>query len=109
MLKIGEFSKLSRVSIRMLRYYDAIGLLKPAETDRFTDYRYYSEAQLPVVCRITAPRDMASPWRKSGPCCRSTATPKLWMRVSPSANGNWKPSGRRSAISSGSWTAPGDA
>ena len=40
MLKIGEFSKLSRVSIRMLRYYDAIGLLKPAETDRFTDYRY---------------------------------------------------------------------
>ena len=58
MLKIGEFSKLSRVSVRMLRYYDAIGLLKPAETDRFTDYRYYSEAQLPVVCRITALRDM---------------------------------------------------
>ena len=29
MLKIGEFSKLSRVSVRMLRYYDAIGLLKP--------------------------------------------------------------------------------
>ena len=61
MLKIGEFSKLSRVSIRMLRYYDAIGLLKPAETDRFTDYRYYSEAQLPVVCRITALRDMGFP------------------------------------------------
>ena len=61
MLKIGEFSKLSRVSIRMLRYCDAIGLLKPAETDRFTDYRYYSEAQLPVVCRITALRDMGFP------------------------------------------------
>ena len=61
MLKIGEFSKLSRVSVRMLRYYDAIGLLKPAETDRFTDYRYYSEAQLPVVCRITALRDMGFP------------------------------------------------
>ena len=44
MLKIGEFSKPSRVSVRMLRYYDAIGLLKPAETGRFTDYRYYSEA-----------------------------------------------------------------
>ena len=39
MLKIGDFSKLSRVSIRMLRYYDEIGLLKPVETDRFTDYR----------------------------------------------------------------------
>ena len=31
MLKIGDFSKLSRVSIRMLRHYDDIGLLKPAE------------------------------------------------------------------------------
>ena len=58
MLKIGDFSKLSRVSIRMLRHYDEIGLLKPAETDPFTDYRYYSEAQLPTVCRITALRDM---------------------------------------------------
>lgn len=29
MLKIGEFSKLSRISIRMLRHYDEIGLLKP--------------------------------------------------------------------------------
>ena len=35
MLKIGEFSKLSRVSIRMLRHYDDIGLLKPAEIDDF--------------------------------------------------------------------------
>lgn len=58
MLKIGEFSKLSRVSVRMLRHYDEIGLLKPAETDRFTDYRYYREEQLPTVCRITALKDM---------------------------------------------------
>ena len=58
MLKIGDFSKLSRVSIRMLRYYDEIGLLKPDSIDRFTDYRYYSESQLPVVCRIAALRDM---------------------------------------------------
>ena len=39
MLKIGEFSKLSRVSVRMLRHYDEIGLLKPAKIDRSTDYR----------------------------------------------------------------------
>lgn len=58
MLKIGEFSKLSRVSVRMLRHYDEIGLLKPAETNRFTDYRYYREDQLPAVCRITALKDM---------------------------------------------------
>ena len=54
MLKIGDFSKLSRVSVRMLRYYDEIGLLKPAEIDRFTDYRYYSEAQLPIYHQIGA-------------------------------------------------------
>lgn len=56
MLKIGEFSKLSRVSVRMLRHYDEIGLLKPAEIDRFTDYRYYREDQLPTMCRITRSR-----------------------------------------------------
>ncbi len=58
MLKIGEFSKLSRVSVRMLRHYDEIGLLKPAETDRFTDYRYYREDQLPTAGRIAALKDM---------------------------------------------------
>ena len=58
MLRIGEFSKLSRVSIRMLSHYDDIGLLKPAEIDQFTGYRYYSPEQLPVVGRITALKDM---------------------------------------------------
>lgn len=58
MLKIGDFSKLSRVSVRMLRYYGELGLLKPAEIDRFTDYRYYREEQLTTVGRITALRDM---------------------------------------------------
>ena len=61
MLKIGEFSKLSRVSVRMLRHYDEIGLLKPAEIDRFTDYRYYREDQLPTAGRIAALKDMGFP------------------------------------------------
>ena len=58
MLKIGDFSKLSRVSIRMLRHYDDIGLLKPAEIDDFTGYRYYREDQLFMIARITALKDM---------------------------------------------------
>ena len=58
MLKIGEFSKLSRVSIRMLRHYNDIGLLKPAEIDDFTGYRYYREDQLFIVARISALKDM---------------------------------------------------
>ncbi len=58
MLKIGEFSKLSRISVRMLRHYDEIGLLNPAEIDRFTDYRYYREDQLPTAGRIAALKEM---------------------------------------------------
>ncbi|MBR5041121.1 MAG: MerR family transcriptional regulator [Clostridiales bacterium] len=58
MLKIGEFSKLSRVSIRMLRHYDDLGLLKPAMIDEFTGYRFYKEEQLFVMGRITALKDM---------------------------------------------------
>lgn len=58
MLKIGDFSKLTRVSIRMLRHYDEIDLLKPEVIDFYTGYRYYSEKQLPVACRITSLKDM---------------------------------------------------
>ena len=46
MLKIGDFSRLARISVRMLRHYDEIGLLAPSETDCFTGYRYYDESQL---------------------------------------------------------------
>lgn len=58
MLKIGIFSKLSRVSIRMLRYYDEQGLLSPIRTDPCTGYRYYGEDQLPAAERITSLRRM---------------------------------------------------
>lgn len=58
MLKIGDFSKLSRISIRMLRHYDEIGLLVPESIDQFTGYRYYSEAQLPAANQINALKDM---------------------------------------------------
>ena len=47
MFRIGEFSKLTQVSVRMLRYYDEAGLLKPAEVDRWTGHRcllYTSDA-----------------------------------------------------------------
>ena len=56
MLKIGEFSKLSRVSVRMLRNYDEVGLLAPSEVDPMTGYRYYSERQLITAGRIAALR-----------------------------------------------------
>ncbi len=44
--RIGEFSKLTGISIRTLRYYDSIDLFKPSEVDLFTNYRYYKEEQV---------------------------------------------------------------
>ncbi len=58
MIKIGDFSKLSQVSIKALRYYDEMELLKPISVDRFTSYRYYSVSQLPRLNRILALKDL---------------------------------------------------
>ena len=54
MFKIGEFARMTQVSVKALRLYDEMGLLKPAQVDRFTDYRYYSADQLPRLHRIIA-------------------------------------------------------
>lgn len=58
MLRIGDFSKLARVSVRTLHYYDQIGLLHPAEVDAGSDYRYYELSQLPALHRILALKDL---------------------------------------------------
>ncbi|MBC6934679.1 MAG: MerR family transcriptional regulator [Chloroflexi bacterium] len=58
MFKIGDFSRLTQVPVSALRYYDELGLLKPARIDRFTGYRYYSFDQLPRLNRILALKDL---------------------------------------------------
>src|SRR5215212_9012747 len=58
MIRIGDFSKLSRVSVKTLRFYDEMGLLKPVEVDRFTGYRYYEFDQLAQLYRILALKDL---------------------------------------------------
>ena len=52
MLTIGAFSKLTGVSARMLRYYDALGLLRPAHVGEDNGYRYYGEEQARDLARI---------------------------------------------------------
>lgn len=54
MFKIGDFSRLAQVSVRMLRHYDKLGLLTPSYTDKFTGYRYYTIDQLARLNRILA-------------------------------------------------------
>ena len=46
MFSIGEFARLGTVSVRTLRHYDEIGLLRPAKVDPHSGYRYYSASQL---------------------------------------------------------------
>jgi len=52
-LSIGKVSKLKNVSIKSLRYYDEIGILKPAYINEATNYRYYTEDQLFLLDAIT--------------------------------------------------------
>jgi DNA-binding transcriptional MerR regulator len=52
MFKIGEFSKLSSISIRMLRYYDEKDILKPEFVDPSSGFRYYFAKQLTTVGKI---------------------------------------------------------
>ncbi|WP_350351311.1 MerR family transcriptional regulator [Microbacterium sp. A8/3-1] len=58
MYTIGEFAAFGRISPRMLRHYDAIGLLTPAHTDDQTGRRQYAARQLPDLYRIATLRDL---------------------------------------------------
>jgi DNA-binding transcriptional MerR regulator len=59
--RIASFAQIAGVSAKMLRAWDALGLFRPAWTDRGTGYRYYSPAQLPELRRILALRDLGLP------------------------------------------------
>lgn len=58
MFSIGDFAGLGRVSVRMLRHYDAIGLLRPARVDPATGYRFYTADQLATLNRVIALKDL---------------------------------------------------
>jgi DNA-binding transcriptional MerR regulator len=58
MFRIGDFSRLSHVSIKALRYYDEVGLLKPTFVDGATGYRYYSADLLSRLNRILVFKDL---------------------------------------------------
>jgi DNA-binding transcriptional MerR regulator len=58
MFRIGEFSRIARVSARLLRFYDEIGLLTPAHADPQTGYRYYTVTQLSQLNRILVLKEL---------------------------------------------------
>src|ERR1700730_5704547 len=58
MFSIGDFARPGRVSVRMLRHYDAIGLIRPACVDVATGYRFYEASQLDELNRVLALKDL---------------------------------------------------
>jgi DNA-binding transcriptional MerR regulator len=61
LLPIGAFSRRSRLSLKALRLYDEMGLLKPAAVDRSSGYRYYDESQVEVARLIGLLRRLEMP------------------------------------------------
>lgn len=58
MLKIGEFSKLSHLTVKALRFYEKEKLLVPASIDEWTGYRFYETSQLETAAKIKAYRQL---------------------------------------------------
>src|SRR5262249_13940984 len=58
MLRISEFARAGNVTIRALRFYDEVGLLRPAHVSPETGYRHYDVAQIVELNRIQAFKDM---------------------------------------------------
>ena len=58
MLKISEFSKLSHLTVKALRYYEKEGLLKPASVDEWSGYRFYETCQLEIAAKIKSYRQL---------------------------------------------------
>lgn len=58
MLKIGNFSRIANVSVRLLHYYEEIGLFKPSHIDAETGYRYYKTEQMMQLNKILALKDL---------------------------------------------------
>jgi DNA-binding transcriptional MerR regulator len=60
-LTIGDFSRVTHLSIKTLHHYHQVGLLEPAEVNRHTGYRYYSHGQVPTAQVIRRLRDLEMP------------------------------------------------
>jgi DNA-binding transcriptional MerR regulator len=60
-VSIGDFSRMTHLSIKALRFYHDQGLLEPARIDPFTGYRFYEPGQVPVAQVIRRFRDLGMP------------------------------------------------
>jgi DNA-binding transcriptional MerR regulator len=75
MFRIGDFSRIARVSARLLRFYDEIGLFAPAHADPQTGYRSYTIAQLAQLNRITVLKELGFSLEQIGDILKSQPGP----------------------------------
>ena len=71
-LAIGDFSRVTFLSVKTLRHYHRVGLLEPAEVDPFTGYRRYANAQIPVAQVIRRLRELDMPLEDVGSVLRAS-------------------------------------
>lgn len=103
MLSIGELAAQTRASVRMLRHYDALGLVKPVQVDPHTGYRWYAASQVGRVNALMALKALGFHWHSvttfsaktcqpfnSWSCCK-TGTRSL-LNASPAILNAWKKS-----------------
>ena len=84
MFTIGDFASHGRVSVRMLGYCDATGLLRPARVDPASGYRFCEAVRLARLNRIIALKTSASPWTRCTPCWTSTSAAARDAAAAPS-------------------------
>ncbi len=65
-MTIGDFSRVTFLSVKTLRHYHRIGLLEPAEVDPVNGYRRYASAQIPVAQVIRRFRELDMPLEEIG-------------------------------------------
>lgn len=75
MFRIGEFAQIAQVSGRQLRFYDQLGLLRPAHIDQQTGYRYYTIRQLPRLNSILALKELGLSLEQIGPLLEKDMSP----------------------------------
>ena len=61
LVSIGDFSRMTHLSVKALRHYHDVGLLEPAEVDRSSGYRFYDAEQIPLAQVIRRFRDLGMP------------------------------------------------
>ena len=76
MFRIGDFSRIARVSARLLRFYDEIGLFVPAHADPASGYRYYTVAQLAELNRILVLKELGFSLEQVRDIVRAAVSPE---------------------------------